>query len=232
MNTVPDDQSKPPDTVTKDPPDRTLIYSWVLVSDFGSYVKTLNATVTGIPADADTGVGYIYIDHDCGISMVMEYFGTKNGGELCRTSLVSLDNLISLRFRYSSLKLLNLKQLTPEEATGLGLPTIPDRIHFYSTPDLKTIRELEWFDPFRANGFFDDVMAFLPRLGENVPELVWVRLTRYLGVTDRFLGYLLNEPFRDYGIHKGDILEIQVIRDPQVIWLAAIPRKINRNEGT
>lgn len=226
MNTSHKNSPETQDTVTRDPPDRTLIYSWVLVSDFGSYVKTLNAKVSGIPEEADTGIGYIYIDHDCGISMVMEYIGTRNGEELSRTSLVSLDNLVSLRFRYSSLESLNLKHLTHEEADRLELPAIPDRIRFYSTPDLKTIRELEWLDPFRAKGFFDDVMTVLPRIGENVPEIIWVRLIRYEGATDRFLGTLLNEPFRDYGIHKGDTLEIQTIRDPRGIQLVAIPRKV------
>lgn len=232
MNTDPDNRPQPEDPVTRDPPDRALIFSWVLVSDFGSYVKTLKTKVGGIFGDADTGIGYVYIDHDAGISMVMEYLGTKNGEELSRTSLVGLDNLVSLRFRYSSLKLLNLKQLPREEVTRLELPAIPDRIRFYETPDLRTIRELEWLDPFRAKGFFDDVMTVLPRIGENVPELIWVRLMRYDVAADRFLGTLLNEPFRDYGIHQGDTLEVQTIRGPPGIQLAALPRKVNLNGGT
>jgi hypothetical protein len=226
MNNGPNNRPKTEDSVTRDPPDRALIFSWVLVSDFGSYVKTLKMKVGGIPEDADTGIGYVYIDHDAGISMAMEYLGKKNGEELPGTSLVWLDNLVSLRFRYSSLKLLNLKQLTREEITRLELPEIPDRIRFYETPDIRTIRELEWLDPFRAKGFFDDVMAVLPRIGENVPELIWVRLMRYDVTADRFLGTLLNEPFRDYGIHRGDTLEIQTIRDPRGIQLAALPKLI------
>jgi hypothetical protein len=68
-------------------------------------------------------------------------------------------------------------------------------------------------------------MTILPGIEQDVPELVWVRLEKYLPDIDRFQGTLLNEPFRDYGIHRHDLLEVLPVRGPGGVQLVVLPRK-------
>jgi hypothetical protein len=204
----------------------------MLISEFSPYVTTLRKKCSEIPSDADAGIGYVYIDHDCGVSMKVEFLCIHNDLQLGEDASFSLNDHVSLRFRYNSLKVLNLTPLTREYMYRFNLPDVPEWIRCYETPDLKTIRDFEWLDPFRAHGFFDDVMAILPGKGENVPEFVWVRLSQYIPETDRFLCTLLNEPFRDYGIHRNDTLEVQVMRNLGGISLIVIPFRVRCDERT
>ena len=206
--------------------DRILVYSWVFVSDFRPYSEALHKKVDEIPSTADSAVGYIYIDHEAGISLKIEY--------LCRNlvslgneeSLIPLEKLISLRFRYNTLKTVSLKLLSIESIQRLGLAPAPDWVRHYDSPDLRIIREFTWLDPFRAPGFFDDVMAILPGQDKDVPEIVWVRLFRYFPDTNQFHGILLTEPFRDYGIHRNDIINVQTVGKPGEMSLVASRCKI------
>jgi hypothetical protein len=207
------------------PPDRTLIHTWVRVSDFGAYIASLRQRFREIPGDLTTGIGYVYIDHTCGISLKIERLCRDEPRQQGSSAMISLEDLVSLRLRYGAMNLLDLKPIPMEEANRLGLPGTPAWLHNYESPDLRTIRELIWVDPFRARGFFDDVITILPGIGKNVPELVWVRLEKYLPEIDRFHGILLNEPFRDYGIHRNDFLEILPARGPGGMQLVVLPRK-------
>jgi hypothetical protein len=174
--------------------DRTLIYSWVLI--------------------ADSAVGYIYIDHEAGISLKIEHLCQNLSAPGTEASLISLENLASLRFRYNTLTKFSLKLLSTKCIQRLGLTPAPEWVRYYDSPDLRIIREFTWLDPFRAPGFFDDVMAILPGKDKDVPEIVWVRLFRYVPDINRFQGILLNEPFRDYGIHRNDTVDVRTVGKP------------------
>ncbi|MCX6690754.1 MAG: hypothetical protein NTW33_01560 [Methanoregula sp.] len=213
-------------------PDRAIVNSWVLTQDFVPYIQALRERFPEIPAETNAGIGYVYIDHDAGISMKVECLCTIRSRKDPIAAILPLDDLASLKLRYSALKNLTLYQFSPGQIEDLGLRAIPDWLKFYETPELTLIRELVWLDPFRANGFFDDVMVALPGIGGNVPELLWVRLMRYFKDIDRFHGTLLNEPFRDYGIHRNDIIEVQVARNPEGISLVAIPSRVSIDERT
>jgi hypothetical protein len=139
--------------------------------------------------------------------------------------MVALEEIVSLRLRYSALKTLDLKPLDKEQVQCLGLPEVPEWAAPYDPPDLKVIRSFEWLDPFRAKGFFDDVVVILPGTGGDVPELIWVRLERYLEDTGRFRGILLNEPFRDYGIHRHDPIGVRPLEVHDGMRLVAVPWK-------
>ena len=66
-----------------------------------------------------------------------------------------------------------------------------------------------FLDEHRNNMFPDDVKALL--IGkENGIEQVWVRLT-FVTRDNEIFGELLNEPYRDYGCHEGDLIEIQEV---------------------
>jgi hypothetical protein len=212
--------------------DRDLIHSWVRVADFGAYIASLRQKVKEIPGDLDTGIGYVYVDHDAGISLIIDRLCHSDPLQQGTSVPVVLDDLVSLRLRYNAMKLLDLRPLTAEDIRHQGLPETPGWAHNYESADQKNIRGLDWLDPFRAHGFFDDVMTILPGIGNNVPELVWVRLEKYLPDIDRFRGTLLNEPFRDYGIHRNDHLEILPARGPGGVQLVILPRKRFKSTGT
>ena len=216
----------------KNIPDRTLVYSWVLVRDFAPYILALREKFSEIPAEANAGIGYVYIDHDAGISMKVECLCTIRSRTDPIDAVLCLDDLVSLKLRYSALKNLTLYQFTLAQIENLGISPVPDWLKFYETPDIASIRGLAWLDPFRAPGFFDDVIAVLPGIGGDKPELIWIRLLRYFKDTDRFHGILLNEPFRDYGIHRNDLIEVQVTRNSDGITLIAIPSKVSRETVT
>jgi hypothetical protein len=194
--------------------DRILVYSWVLVSDFRPYSEALHKKIDEIPGTVDSALGYIYIDHEAGISMKIEHLCQNQSSPGTDESSFPLENLASLRFRYNTLRSLTLKLLSTECIQRLGLTPAPDWVRHYDPPDLRIIREFTWLDPFRAPGFFDDVMAILPGKDMEVPEIVWVRLFRYVPDINRFQGILLNEPFRDYGIHRNDTVDVQTVGQP------------------
>ena len=201
--------------------DRTLVYSWVLVSEFRPYSRALHEKINEIPDTSDSAVGYIYIDHEAGISLKIEHLCRNQSSPGADESSVCLENLVSLRFRYKTLKTLSLKLLSTECIQRLGLAPVPDWARYYDSPDLRIIRNFTWLDPFRAPGFFDDIMAILPGKDKDVPEIVWVRLFRYYPDTHRFHGILLNEPFRDYGIHRNDTIDVQTVGKPGEMNLIA-----------
>jgi hypothetical protein len=55
---------------------------------------------------------------------------------------------------------------------------------------------------------------------------------RYFSDTDRFLGSLLNEPFRDHVIHRNDTLEVRVARNHNGITLVAVPCRVSGGSGS
>jgi len=202
--------------------DRTLIYSWVLVSDFQHYSRALHKKIAEVPGTADSAVGYIYIDHEAGISLKIEHLCRNQSSPETDEPSVPLENLVSLRFRYNTLRSLTLKLLSTKCIQRIGLAPVPEWIKYYDPPDLTMIREFTWLDPFRAPGFFDDIMAILPGKDKEVPEIVWVRLFRYVPDINRFQGILLNEPFRDYGIHRNDTVDVQTVGQPGEMSLIAM----------
>ena len=191
------------------PSDRVFINSWVLVSDFLQYLVPLREKFPEISTSMESAVGYVYNDPDCGISTKIECLCTLGSPSDMISSFQLLGDIFSLKFRYSSMKLLNISRLSDEQITSLGFSPVPDWLEFYETPDLRIIRGLEWLDPIRAPGFFNDVMVILPHEGEQVPEFVWVRLKAHLPETNRFKGVLLNEPFHESGIHRNDIIDVE-----------------------
>ncbi len=212
-------------------PVRIFINTWVLTQDFAPYILALRERFPEIPAESNACIGYVYVDHECGISMKVECLCTIRSRKDPIAAILLLEDLVYLKLGYSALKDLTLYQFSPAQIQGFGLPVVPDWLKFYESPALISIRELYWLDSFRAHGFFDDVMAVLPGIGDDKPELIWVRLQKFFKDTDRFHGILLTEPFHEYGIHRDDTIEVQVVRKNGGIGLLAIPARVPTNEG-
>lgn len=77
-----------------------------------------------------------------------------------------------------------------------------DMLNSYKvSEDIEKTRGFEFLDPSRDEFFIDDVRVKLIQIGFDTEEC-WVRIT---GLAEHsILGELLNEPYQDFGWHKGD----------------------------
>ena len=76
---------------------------------------------------------------------------------------------------------------------------------YYKNEDVIPTRMIKEIDHLRFNGFPDDIAVILFK-DEVQPEQVWVRLKH---IKDNTLyGILLNEPNADFGVYKGDLIQV------------------------
>lgn len=83
----------------------------------------------------------------------------------------------------------------------------------YDAGDMvEEFRSEEWsfLDKYRNDMYPDDVQALLYSK-ENGIEQVWVRLT-FMTQNNEIFGELLNEPYQDYGCHKGMLIELMEVK--------------------
>lgn len=169
-------------------------------------------------------LGYVYIDHDAGISLKVEglYLSERVPESDMETISRFIRDSVSLKFRFDIIRMLDLRILDENERNHLSLPISPDWLQFYEDPELKIIRDCEAIDHLRAEGFFDDVSAILVHSDTSEvhtdtsntpkPEIVWVRLCEYSKEDRQFQGILLNQPFHEIGIQKNDIVSLNPVR--------------------
>ena len=68
----------------------------------------------------------------------------------------------------------------------------------------------KFLDKYRHRMYPDDVQAFIFNEKNHGVEQVWVRLS-FMTEKDEIFGELLNEPYKDYGCHEGDFIEINEV---------------------
>lgn len=127
-----------------------------------------------------------------------------------RITYDKVQSFAGVTFRYDVLNLLDYHVIPKENVAVLHLPMEPDWLHFYEDKNLAVLRAMTDIDPFRADGFFEEVQVLL-FYGERkvAPEMIWVRLERYLPETRSFQGILLNKPFKSSTVDKGDRIEVR-----------------------
>ena len=163
--------------------------------------------------DADKAthaVFYGYIDPEDGLMLELLcvgkkapknfYFKDPYNGERVTIKASDIDELDFVYFPEIDEKFLKtyasrvdaLKQYEPEEK-------------------LAKTRELDFLDGFRSPQYPDDVRVVFLKEGLK-PEEVWIHMT-HLG--DQVIwGELLNQPYQDYGVNRGDSIEFY-IRDTE-----------------
>ncbi len=70
-------------------------------------------------------------------------------------------------------------------------------------------KQFSYLDKYRHEWYPDDVQAGLYMPDEGI-ERVWVRLT-LVSENEEIFGELLNEPYKDFGCHQGDLIEIEQV---------------------
>ena len=106
-----------------------------------------------------------------------------------------------------------------------------DMLELYkASEDIEKTRGFKFLDPSRDDFFIDDVRVKLIKIGLQTEEC-WVRIT---GLAERsILGELLNEPYQDFGWHKGDEIAFfaHENEDEGIVLLSdMIPDKFFREE--
>ncbi len=106
-----------------------------------------------------------------------------------------------------------------------------DMLELYkASEDIEKTRGFKFLDPSRGDFFIDDVRVKLIKIGLQTEEC-WVRIT---GLAERsILGELLNEPYQDFGWHKGDEIAFfaHENEDEGIVLLSdMIPDKFFREE--
>jgi hypothetical protein len=203
---------------------RMVIYQWVCFPDELGVLRSLPGfrNLKDIPNFEEAKdlplLGYVYVDHEAGISLKVEglfFQESEQAAEMKKISEFIRDS-VSLKFRYDVIQLLDLHILNDDERERLSLPDHPDWLQFYESPELNITREDASIDHLRAEGFFDDVQAVIPpkviiHTGSDnptlfAPEFVWIRLASYSDVDKQFKGFLLNQPHQEFGMNKGEMV--------------------------
>ena len=82
--------------------------------------------------------------------------------------------------------------------------------HYDKNEEHKKLREIEFLDRFRHPAFPEDVLVTMFKKEDDKCEGVWVKLIGQLPTLPNgeevFKGRLLSEPWKDYGVHSGEVI--------------------------
>lgn len=160
-------------------------------------------------ASGTHALGFVYVDHECGVTMNVKTFcRLGRGGEVLPTDGPRQHDA-ALLLRYGTLEALTLTPLADDERKRLGLPSRPEWLAIYRHQNVKSLRRLPLLHPLRAQGYPDDIKFLLLGDGDAQPELVWGRLEGVLGEY-YFDCKMLNEPNQDFGLHMGERVMVSV----------------------
>ncbi len=173
-------------------------------------------------------IGYIFVDHEEGISFRVHALCRIEPGKLPQIVANFEDHGEDCILRYDEFGKYWL--LSNNEANTIPLADdqrwylFEDQRWFiyYDPEKLHEIRNRNDLDRFRAPGFFDDVFFVLSREdGKHVPEVLWIRLEEMAEGGAAFRGILLNEPDGDFGVHEGDTVTVRFAENQDGRYLVA-----------
>ncbi len=153
---------------------------------------------------ADHILTYGYMDQECGMTLAV--LGMAKETEDGFLVIDGNDNVHSI-IRISTVAEDEVTIITEDdEALKKKYATKIEMLRGYdASEDVEITREMDFLDPFRHEIYVDDVQVLLQKDGMR-SEGCWVRIT---GIGENcVVGTLLNEPYRDFGCHKGDTISV------------------------
>ncbi|CAK8712200.1 hypothetical protein GKODMF_03770 [Candidatus Electrothrix gigas] len=190
--------------MSQDKPKRSLeidiMNKWVLVSTLESIPDKEILKYPG-----NSFLGFVYIDHQCGTSLMIQCFCDTNSKEIKKTVSPLESGQTMYIFRFDVIENMTLRILDPEEALMLGYNSRPDWVAHYTNPNLNVVRNNRFLDRFRYHGFPDDIQVLLPPTDNLQPELVFGRLEKEISEMV-FECQLLNEPNQKREVSGGDLV--------------------------
>lgn len=188
--------------------DREIVNRWAVAEINGAVSDLLSGKGLLLP-DADSCIGYFYVDHEEGILFRIH--------SLCRRRPDTLPEIIH-HFKDHGEGLIIISDdvgsytlLSGEDLQNLPIVEEQRWMLYYEPEMLHTLRKRVDIDRFRAPVYFDDVSVLLFTTDKVIqPELVWVRLNSQSEDGMSFQGTLLNEPYSNYGVHEGGMLTVRL----------------------
>ncbi len=164
---------------------------------------------------------YGYADPEMGMSFevfCMAWYGENEGFKMRRAP-----KSVSFKLRYEAVRGKLAVIGNTDVLTGF-LPRIMEINKLYRAPeDVEQFREIWMIDSLRHQVFPDDIMVALPPdEPEGDPEFIWAHLA---GIDEHYtIVRLLNEPYRDCGCHRGDLVKIRYLaRGDDVLAVVSEP---------
>ena len=157
------------------------------------------------PPDMDAALCYCYIDSMAGMSfhfLCVANYETGGIDEKCYEKI--LKDKVVLMFRADPDFEINIYA---EETSLFSSRMNMVEEGYHADASLLATRDLVEIDHLREKCFPDDIIVFLIKDGIE-PERPWVRLCEFEG--EELFGILLNEPFRDFGLHAGDRVHVKL----------------------
>ena len=172
---------------------------------------------------------YGYYDREAGLTL--EVLGAailNDNGFMCSPP----DTTMSLKIRVENLD--DTEFYVVDDTNGKFAEKYKEKLKvlelYKASEDIEKTRGFKFLDPSREDFFIDDVRVKLIKIGLQAEEC-WVRIT---GLAERsILGELLNEPYQEFGWHKGDEIAFfaHETEDEGVVLLSdMIPEKFLRAE--
>ena len=157
--------------------------------------------------EADTILGYGYIDHQAGLSFEVLCLGIK-----CEDNFRFFEekNEISVKIRIGNI--LNREFYFFDKEDEYFKEKFTEKIemidnNYYTSDAQQETRLFEQIDSFRNTEYPDDIFVILVKEGIN-PEACWCRLEAFDEDQKAFMCTLLNEPHQDLGVHYLDMIPV------------------------
>ena len=156
--------------------------------------------------EADAVLTYGYIDHQGGLTVEILCACKKDGKDI---SIAPGNDEVRSFIRIGAIEDVKFEHIDKRIA-GRFEKKLKTLSH-YEPAWNEGLHDRKDLDHLRDKHHPDDVMVILRRRGEEKGEGVWVRLE---GITEMFvIGELLNEPYDDFGYHKGDMVCMREVKE-------------------
>lgn len=157
---------------------------------------------------ADGALGYGYIDNEAGFTFEI-LASAKRAGD--RFIPLPNDGTVSLKVRRGSAAHWNII-LHPDVDTTPFEETIRFiNEGYFKNEGFEFFRGMDVIDELRHPDFPDDLRVLFMKEGQEGVEICWVRSMDV--AEDHVIGKLLNEPYKDFGVHEGDTIPFGIVKD-------------------
>jgi len=156
-------------------------------------------------SDVNCILTYGYVDHEAGVTLEVLALGTRDGDSFgFYAGNPSARNM--MRIGYVSEEDFELID-DADGALGKIFAEQIARLDEYRVNEyVEESRNFDFLDSLRDELYIDDVKVELVH-ADHENETVWVRIEDLDPEERGFVGTLLNEPYQNMGVHKGDTLE-------------------------
>lgn len=196
------------------PPHVVLANHYVLFVDHKDVLKRARKELANM--GGNMGVGYIYVDHEAGLSMHIHLFAEQDRRGMRYSADLHRPGGSVMILRQGSFAEFGMKILDEEGIKMFKLPPEPAYAEDYRNREVEPLRSLEILHPLRAPGFPDDITFAMITDDDKLAEHVWGRLERRLS-DEQFECTLLNQPNNDFGVRVGDRVIVSVTLTPEGI---------------